>query len=392
MRNAIIFISLGLCAAAFVFVAGAQSGESSSVTPQTPVPAVGSPGGPLRELNSEEMAQWIRGRQIFDRDFHFRDGLGLPDFNGDSCRACHEDPAIGGAGGLELNVSRFGQVDGMGNFSDVAGGQAVSKFRRPDVVGMGPREEIPAGANVFEQRQTPTLFGVGLINTISDAEILANADPSDADADGVFGIARMIDVNGQMEVGHYGWKAQIPQLRDFIHDAMAFELGITTPDEGRGFNPHIDNDIVADPELSTAELDDLFFFISNLAAPQRKGSTEAEVVQGEMIFDQIGCAKCHVPSLMGSQGPVPLYSNLLLHNVQPAGFQGMEEPGAPSGFYRTPPLWGILDTAPFWHDGRAETLTEAILLHAGEAQSATDAFDLLSPADRDALLSFLADL
>ena len=89
---------------------------------------------------------------------------------------------------------------------------------------------------------------------------------------------------------------------------------------------------------------------------------------------------------------MPLYSNLLLHNVMPAGFRGMAEPGAGVGLYRTPPLWGVKHTAPYLHDGRAETLEQAILQHAGEAQVSRDGFVALSAADREALVLFLQDL
>jgi CxxC motif-containing protein (DUF1111 family) len=89
---------------------------------------------------------------------------------------------------------------------------------------------------------------------------------------------------------------------------------------------------------------------------------------------------------------VNLFSNLLLHNVMPSGYRGMAEPGAGVGMFRTPPLWGIKDTAPYMHDGRAETLSAAILAHDGEAAGVRDALLQRVQADRDALLRFLEDL
>lgn len=331
-----------------------------------------------------------RGRALFDRAFHRQDGVGGPEMNGDSCRACHRDPAMGGAGPLELNVSRFGQDHGgAGPFTNLHGGQVLSKLFPPHVPG---REECPPPADVFEQRQTPSLFGGGLIETIPGYVILANEDPTDADQDGIHGVARRVLVAGRIEIGRFGWKAQIPTLRDFVHDAMFGELGITTPDEGRGFGAHTDGDDVPDPELLPPQVDDLTAFLLSLPAPRRAGSTDPRVLLGMQQFFTVGCARCHTPVLLGSAGPVPLYSNLLLHDVMPAGFRGMSEDGAPSGFYRTPPLWGIRHTAPYMHDGRAETLRDAILHHFGEAERVRANFVALSPEEQDALILFLEDL
>ena len=358
-----------------------------------PVPGVGEPGGPSRLLSPTEMEQWLRGRALFDRNFHRSDGCGTPECNADSCRACHQDPVIGGAGPLELNVSRFGHDGGdPNNFMDLPGGQGLSKLRPPFAPG---REEYDTlTADVFEQRQTPSLFGVGLIEGILEADILAGEDPTDANMDGVFGVARMVDTGGAApEVGRFGWKAQIPRVSDFTRDAMANECGITTPDDGRGFALVADMDAVADPELSQSELDDLVFFVLNLAPPKPGGSGSPLRTQGEMLFSDVGCATCHTPSLPGAGAvPVPLFSNLLLHNVMPPDFRGMSETGAGVGFYRTPPLWGNRDTAPYMHDGRAETVDQAIRMHFGEADAARLNYLALTDEEREALLHFLADI
>lgn len=358
----------------------------------SPLPEVGSPGGPSRPLSPVEAQKWLRGQKLFDKPFHVAEGVGTPNMNADSCRGCHQDPAVGGAGGLELNVSRFGRDNGgQGPFMNVAGGQGLSKLRPPTFAG---REEYDSDvADVFEQRQTPTLFGVGLIDSISDEEVMSHADPDDSNGDGIFGYARMIDTGGAtLEVGKFGWKAQIPTVEDFIHDAMGAELGMTTHDDGRGFAFLSDGDSIADPELPTPAFGDMLFFLSNLAAPQRVGSEDPQVLVGESLFDMIGCAICHVPALEGADGPVPLYSDLLLHNVMAAGYRGMAEPDAGPGYFRTAPLWGIRDTAPYMHDGRAETILDAIMAHDGEAADVRTEFLLLSPADKDALLAFLQDI
>lgn len=393
-QRKLLFGAGALLASAGVFAPNLFSGVIDGIVPEegAVIPGVGEPGGPERQLTAAEQERFLAGLQLFDHDFHMVDGLGTPENNADSCRACHQDPAIGGAGGLELNVSRFGSNNGgAGPFVDLTGGQGLSKFRPPIVDG---REEYdPMQADVFEQRQTPSILGDGLIDGIPDLEILANEDPGDIDGDGIRGVARRIDVGGGVtEIGRFGWKGQVPHLRDFILDAMGGETGITTPDDGRGFALVSDNDAVPDPEFSDAQVEDMLFYLSNLAAPRRKNPNDIGVLRGEYYFEQVGCNKCHIPSLMGANEPVFLYSDLLLHNVAAPDFQGMEEPGAPSGFYQTPPLWGVSETAPYMHDGRAETIHDAILAHRGEALSVRQAYVALNGLEKRALTGFVLDL
>ena len=349
---------------------------------------VGSLGGPRQELTGNDLARFVRGRDLFDKNFHRSDGLGTPEMNADSCRACHQDPVMGGAGPLELNVSRFAfDNGGAGPFQNVPGGQAASKLRPPYVAG---REEITTGADVFEQRQTPSILGAGLVTEIFNQSILANEDPDDADGDGVRGVARRVQTGpGSVEIGKFGWKAQIPRLGDFTKDALGGECGITTPDDGRGFAFLTDADSVSDPEMPQDSVNDMTFFMANLAAPQRKGGS---VAVGEALFTSIGCATCHVPSLMGPDGPVPLYSDLLLHNVMPPGFRGMAEDQAGVGVFKTPALWGVSATPPYMHDGRGEDLRGAILAHFTEGENAKQAFLALNSSDQDELIRFLEDL
>lgn len=350
----------------------------------------GKPGGPDTPPGPADPASVQRGKLLFERDFHRSTGLGAPELNADSCRACHRDPVLGGAGALELNVSRFGRERGLaGLFEDLPGGQTLSKLRPPDVAG---REEAPSEADVFEQRQTPSILGDGRIERIREQDILANEDPLDLDGDGIRGVARRLVIDGRSELGRFGWKAQVPRLSDFVRDALGGELGLTTHDDGRGFALASDGDGRADPELDEAAVADLAAFLADLPAPVRTGSLEPEVLLGELVFERVGCVKCHVPELGSPDGPVPLYSDLLLHDVWPDSFRGMSEPGAGVGVYRTPPLWGIRDTAPYLHDGRATGLRAAILLHDGEARGVRKAFEALPLTERSALLAFLNDL
>jgi CxxC motif-containing protein (DUF1111 family) len=294
-------------------------------------------------------------------------------------------------------VARFANDNGgVGPFVNLPGGQAASKLRPPPD---GTRENYPVdeldpldNADVFEQRQTPTTLGMGLIDGISDAEILSNEDPADLNGDGIYGVARVLMVAGSPEVGRFGWKAQVPHTADFARDAMGGECGITTPDDGRGFAFISDSDGVADPELSQGELDKLVFFLNNLARPIPGDQTLPGVQAGALVFQALRCDRCHVPDLAGADGPVPLYSDLLLHDVMGVSFRGMSEPDAEAGMYRTPPLWGIKDTAPYLHDGRAADLKTAITMHRTEGLYSSIGFLALSTTDQRNLIEFLNSL
>jgi CxxC motif-containing protein (DUF1111 family) len=345
--------------------------------PDAPIPAPGNAGAPHRALNAAEQAQFLRGRALFDKDFLHDDGVG-PVFNGDSCRSCHQDPVIGGAGGIDVNVQRPAVSDGMGGFMAPAATGALAQTHQR--VGVA-REEIPSDVVFVEERNSPSSLGLGLIETISDATIRANEDPNDDDGDGVRGIAHILADNS---IGRFGWKANIPTLESFLRDAMGNEMGVTVPNSGNVFGFLADNDGIADPELPQSDVDDIVFFMQMLDFAPKLPNTP-QILQGESVFGTVGCAKCHVPTMDG----VELYSNLLLHNVHPASFQGVSDGMATSGLYRTAILRGLRDTAPYFHDGRSETIEDAVRRHDGEALAVRQAFEALTLADRNALLAFL---
>jgi len=343
-----------------------------------PIPLPGQPGAPHRALSTAEQEQFLRGRAVFDRDFLGGAGVG-PVFNGDSCRACHVDPVIAGSGGRDVQVQRPQMADGMGGFvSPPETGELAQTHSMVPVA----REEIPGTVAFVEERNSPTLLGLGLVQSVSDATILARQDPTDADSDGIRGVAHVLPGG---RVGKLGWKANIPDLRGFLRDAMANELGITVPpDASSPFGITADGDAVQDPELSSADLEDLLFFMEMLDFPAKGAQQPA----GEALFTSIGCAKCHAPVMDG----VEIFSDLLLHDVQPPGFVGVTQGAATSGLYRTAPLRGVRDTGPYFHDGASETIEDAIRRHDGEALAVRQAFEALTPAERSALLAFLASL
>ena len=342
------------------------------VPPDSPIPGAGTPGAPHRILLGAEADQFIRGRALFDKDFSAADGVG-PQFNGDSCRSCHQDPVVGGAGGIDVQVQRPAISDGNGGFvSPPETGALAQTHSLPGV----PREEIPANVVFVEERNSPTVLGLGLIEQIADATIMANQDADDDDTDDIRGVAHMMPDNA---VGRFGWKAQVPDLESFARDALGNEMGITVPDNGNAFG-----DTDPDPEIVQSKIDDLVFFMRSLDfAPL--GTTTTQVTEGESQFATIGCVKCHIPSMDG----VLLYSNLLLHNVQPSGFEGVTQGNATMGLYRTAPLRGLRDTAPYWHDGRSETIEAAVRRHDGEALGVRQAFEALTSTQRAAVIAFL---
>ncbi len=372
--------------------------SSGLMEPDSPVPAVGEYGGPFRDLDTDEVARFMRGRELFDHDFGHNAGIGGmvgPDnggrFNGDSCRACHFDPVIGGSGPRDVNVMRHGSMDQDGVFANPVT-TTNTILHKEIVIGFNPPEpEIEA--NVFEHRQTPALFGLGLMEAIDDATIIANEDPLDANSDGISGRAHILADN---RLGRFGWKAQVPSVAEFVRDAMAAELGLTVePQDGLIFGMTEDIDFIADPELTRTEAEDMAFFMGMLAGPPRQTIEPDRVAQvdaGRAVFDTVGCSKCHIPTLQSALGEVPLFSDLLLHDILAEGSLGIQDGDASTTEFRTAPLWGLSQTAPYLHSGLADTIEEAIEMHDGEAVLIRGAFLALSEEDRAALLAFLQTL
>jgi CxxC motif-containing protein (DUF1111 family) len=373
---------------------GREQFSTGLLEPNAPIPAVGDYAGPLRELTSNEQATFIRGREVFDRDFGHASGVGAlagsdagARFNGDSCRACHFMPVLGGSGPRDVNVMRHGIANADGTFTappttpnTILHKEIRQGFRLP---------ASTAGINIFEHRQTPHTFGLGLIDAIAEATILDNADPDDSDGDGISGRAHIL---GDGRVGRFGWKAQVPSVGEFVRDAMAAEIGLTLPEqEGLSFGITEDDDGVADPELTLQEAEDMTFFLAMMAGPPRQAISD-DAVAGEAVFLAIGCGKCHTPSLPSDLGDVPLFSDLLLHEILPSGKRGIVDGDAGESEFRTAPLWGLSQTAPYFHTGEADTIEQAIELHDGESAAIRDAFLALPNEDRSALLAFLETL
>ncbi len=358
---------------------------------------------PLPGLTAEEMAAFIRGDEEFGRRFSPLTGLG-PIFNNASCASCHS----GDGRGLPDNVLvRIGTA--QDGFRTDLGGPQIQDKAVSGTVG----EPVPTGI-ALSRRLPPPVFGVGLIEAIPEAAILANADPDDADGDGISGRPNWVTPvhyvgAGGQQLGRFSRKAQVSTLLEQTVEAYHQDIGITSefrPQENR--NPFSGVPIEAvdrapDPEIPTATVQAVVHYIRALAPPA-PGELTPGRQQGQQLFTAIGCASCHVPTLRTGPSPiaaianrdVTLYSDLLLHDMGDELADGRPDGSASGREWRTTPLWGLRLMRDFlggraflMHDGRATSVEEAILLHGGEARATRDRFSALSPADRAALLDFV---
>jgi CxxC motif-containing protein (DUF1111 family) len=263
------------------------------------------------------------------------------------------------------------------------------------------------------ERNPPALFGAGRIDSIPDEAIEAAARRKPSGSLGVKGrLSRLKDGR----IGRFGWKAQIASLEDFVLSAAAGEIGLEVPGRRQAADPRLPGVALTGFDMNRDECTVLVDYVRNLAVPVVKkaaddrGATQNKA--GEATFKSIGCANCHLPKL----GPVEgIYSDLLLHDMgaQLADadtytvFSGepSREDRADAGArtragadatsareWRTPPLWGLRDSAPYLHDGRAAGIAQAIALHAGQAAPSARRFSELSAKRKQQLEAFLMSL
>jgi CxxC motif-containing protein (DUF1111 family) len=273
---------------------------------------------------------------------------------------------------------------------------------------------IPSGV-LITQRNTPALFGDGLLDAVPEATLHAEQRRNSSLAR-LAGMSRAKDfsVRGRVvrmadgRVGRFGWKAEFASLDDFVRAACANELGLSNPSRKQATSLARRDYQPKGTDLTNAQCGQMTDFLRDLPAPvqikPRERVAKAHVENGAKVFESIGCADCHTPDL----GPIKgFYSNLLIHEMgadlaSSNGYNG--DPPVTPGFdndegippsdteWRTPPLWGVADSAPYLHDGRAETLEKAIALHGGEASGVAKRFEALPISDQDALLAFLKTL
>jgi CxxC motif-containing protein (DUF1111 family) len=344
--------------------------------------------------------------------------------------ACHQQGGVGGSGGADHNVVTF--VFAAGGSADPPREGVLHNYVTSDKFSETLQDldaSLPASgaldltrrASIFtsrggpdlrlSQRKTPALFGAGLIDSIPYREILANERrqrlrQTSAKADEALPIGRALHLRDGL-VGKFGWKAQTPTLADFVQAACANELGLGNPSRAQPAPLGQPSYQPVGLDLTLHQCNQITAFVASLPRPVERLPADPALrdsaVAGKTLFSNTGCADCHTPNLGSVEG---LYSDLLLHKM------GQDLSGAGSTYYgtprqlqnvasaetpgpdewRTPPLWGVADSAPYLHDGRAKTLEDAIRFHGGQAARSKNNFRNLSPEDQGHLLTFLGTL
>ncbi len=312
---------------------------------------------------------------------------------------------------------------------------SVQAFAGPRMPGQQVQQNLAA---IPTQRNSIALFGAGLIDAIPNSVIEAAAKTREDFPEISGRVARLKE--GQ--IGRFGWKAQKANLHDFTMTACAVEIGLNVPDHPQAGVPHRPDYQPTGFDLNRDECRELVQFLKDLPAPTRIESSSPAIAKelqlGELAFAKIGCAACHVPDLGEVRG---IFSDLLVHDLGSelgdSGSYGVFQPQSPGNDaddpltglltqadqppnrapgtslvgvasieeaipdkmigagrqeWRTPPLWGVRDSAPYMHDGRAGSLEQAIAFHGGEAQLTANRFFRLPPDEKSRVLAFLRSL
>ena len=384
--------------------------------------------GPIDGLNGAQLATFAKGDEQFNRVVSAAEGTG-PLFVATACGSCH---AGDGKGHPVFNLTRFGRM-GAGGFDPMRalGGPQIQNRAVPGYIA----EVVPIGATGVSVFTAPAVTGMGLLEAVDDTTLLKLADSTDADGDGISGRVQLLDENDLLAevtsleavvadggparglliagkyIGRFGKKGVSVNLLHQAVSAYHEDMGLTTdliPTDL--FNRQVGNfasDDVPDPEILSSTVGAVVFYLKTLKPPPRRNANASEVLAGEALFAQVGCASCHTPTLRtGATAIAPLdrvefhpYTDLLLHDMGPELDDGYTEGIALTSEWRTAPLWGIGLAAAsqggsvhLLHDGRAKSLVDAIGFHGGEGAASRAAFSALTPAERALLIRFLESL
>jgi len=379
-------------------------------------------------ISENEISGVSQGRELFIAQWKVApdsrttlDGLG-PLFNANACTTCHiSDGRVApyNDNGTTSETFLFRVGNENGDVHPVFGGQLQTQATSGNaetsmtwVKNSSNKIEFISSADVgnfnIGGRISPHLLGMGLLDLVSEETILEYEDIHDSNNDGVSGRAHWVMEEGKRRVGRFGWKAINFSLRTQNAGAMHQDMGLTTP-----VNPNencTDQQTVCSeqpnggtPEVSETALQQVVDFMTALSVPDRRISNQETFDKGAKIFETVGCASCHRPTMttgtsskfssLSNQKIYP-YTDLLLHDMGQSLADGVKEKDATGSEWRTPPLWGIgiveqKEGARFLHDGRASSIKEAIELHDGEAKNAKDKFMKLETNEVDELMNFI---
>lgn len=384
--------------------------------------------GTVEGLTSGQIRLHVLGDEEFGRRFSVSDGLG-PIFVATSCEQCHVGD---GKGHPAFNLRRFGRSTASG--FDPMPGFGGPQLQNRSIAGHPP-ETVPTAATGVATFMPPAVTGLGFLDAVDDATLLAVADPDDLDGDAISGRVQLHEPSDLIEnvvaleaqstpgpaargtlvdgryIGRFGKKALTVNLLHQTVEAYLQDMGVTSDLLVEDlFNPlqgARTSDDAPDPEVASSVVANVVFYLKTLRVPARRDENDPDVRAGEQLFTDIGCAGCHLPTLRTGLSDIAVlsevvfhpYTDLLLHDMGPDLDDGYTEGSALTSEWRTPPLWGIGiqqnfqgGKAFYLHDGRAGTLRDAIELHGGEGAASRDAFRGLTPDSQGQLLTFLRSL
>ncbi len=362
--------------------------------------------GPMEGLSTQEEITFLRGDEAFGDVFTIEKGLG-PIFVANACASCHPGD---GKGNPFVRFTRFGQSDTLGNQYL---GFGAPQLQHKAIPGYEP-EQLPAGATSTDL-VAPAVTGLGFLDAVSDADLIALSDPEDSDGDGISGRVHWnnipeyvtlrpnsISQNGKY-ISRFGKKGAAYDLLHQSSEAYNQDMGITSQFEP--IDPY--SGLEVDPEVETQTINDVVFYLKTLKAPIQRNQDNATIVAGQEIFSEIQCASCHQMVMQTGFSPIEALSNkefypytdLLLHDMGSALDDDYTEGFALTNEWKTPALWGLglSEDAQggsyfLMHDGRATSISSAILLHGGEAEQSKNMYEQLSEEEKLQLIKFLESL
>lgn len=411
-----------------------------------------------RNLEGARRDDFFVGNAFFKRNWvtapastSGQDGLG-PTFNATACAACHfmdgrgappqtdseeflgllvrlsvpgtdatggplDEPSYGGQfnhrailGVMPEGKSHVSYAERAGTFGD---GSAFA-LRAPTYTFTDLAYGPLSPAAMFSPRTANAMIGLGLLEAVSEDDVLAYEDPDDTDGDGISGRANRVwdPIANAPRLGRFGWKANQAGIEQQVSGAFLGDIGITSALHPAQNCPAAQTACTAattggEPEADADTIRTVTYYSRLLAVPARRDYEDPQVLRGKQLFHHAGCASCHVPKYVTGAFPglpelegqtIFPYSDMLLHDMGEELADHRPDFLATGTEWRTPPLWGlglvpvVNGHSNFLHDGRARDVSEAILWHGGEGEASREAYRTMKSSDRAALVRFVESL